>query len=38
MANLGFKPVQTTHSRWQDAPFQFVYQLIEVVEEENELV
>jgi hypothetical protein len=23
---------------WQDAPFQFVYQLIEIVEEENGLL
>ena len=38
MVNLGFTPVQTTHSRWQDAALQFVYPLIEVVEEENELV
>ena len=36
--NLGFIPVQTTYSRCQYAPFQFVYQLIEAVEEENGLL
>ena len=35
ITNRGFVPVQTTPSRGQCAPFQLVYQLIEVKEEQN---
>lgn len=38
LPNLGFIPVRMTHSSLQYAPFQFVYKLIEVVEDKNVLL